>query len=100
MNNFEKLLEQLARTAIKDDDDIRKEADIEDDSRKEDDIELDSDLRYTDHYQYRGVEYIKTKNHIILDDPLIDKVLELDALNIKTPLEEWIEKFGEVVKRN
>jgi hypothetical protein len=29
---------------------------------------------------------------------LIDELLELDVLNIKTPVEEWEDKFGKIEK--
>jgi hypothetical protein len=85
MDNFNRLLEQFTKINIID--------------VPEDVFELDSDLRYTDHFQHRGLEYIKTKKHITLDDPLIDEILQLEALNIKTPLKEWEDKFGKVEKK-
>lgn len=52
-------------------------------------IELDDSLYYTDYYKHQGINHIKNRGNIILDDPLIDMVLELDVINIKTPLEEY-----------
>ena len=57
---------------------------------------MDTRLRYTDYYKNEGIEYIKKKCKIEIDDPLIDEVLELEALNIKTPIEEWEDKFGKI----
>ena len=54
-----------------------------------------SKITYNDYYKSQGVNYIK--RNIKLNDPLLDPVFELMAQNIKTPLEEWNERYP---KRN
>jgi hypothetical protein len=46
-----------------------------------------------DYYKSQGINYIK--RNISLNDPLLDPVFETMAQNIKTPLEEWNDRFGE-----
>ena len=50
-----------------------------------------SKITYNDYYKSQGVNYIK--RNIKLNDPLLDPVFELMAQNIKTPLEEWNERY-------
>ena len=50
-----------------------------------------SKITYNDYYKSQGVNYIK--RNIKLNDPLLDPVFELMAQNIKTPLEEWEERY-------
>lgn len=54
-----------------------------------------SKITYNDYYKNQGINYIK--RNIKLNDPLLDPVFEAMAQNIKTPLEEWEERFP---KRN
>jgi nickel-dependent lactate racemase len=83
MDQFDLILEQFTQNNETDDSDL---------------VELDGNLHYTDYHKNQGIEYIKKKGKITLDDPLIDELLELDALNIKTPVEEWEDKFGKIEK--
>ena len=48
-----------------------------------------SKVDYNNHNKNRGIEFIKEKGRIKLNDPLINLVLEKEAENILTPLEEW-----------
>ena len=50
-----------------------------------------SKITYNDYYKNQGINYIK--RNIKLNDPLLDPVFEAMAQNIKTPLEEWEERF-------
>ena len=52
-----------------------------------------SKITYNDYYKSQGVNYIK--RNIKLNDPLLDPVFEAMAQNIKTPLQEWEERFSE-----
>ena len=52
-----------------------------------------SKITYNDYYKNQGINYIK--RNIKLNDPLLDPVFEAMAKNIKTPLEEWKERFSE-----
>ena len=54
-----------------------------------------SKITYNDYYKNQGINYIK--RNIKLNVPLLDPVFEAMAQNIKTPLEEWEERF---LKRN
>ena len=59
------------------------------------DKKLDEDISkitYNDYFKNQGINYIK--RNISLNDPLLDPVFEAMADNIKTPLEEWDERFG------
>ena len=47
---------------------------------------------YNDYYKKQGINHIKKRLRINIDDPIIDLVLEKDAEKIKTPLEEWNNK--------
>jgi hypothetical protein len=49
------------------------------------------DFDINNYYKNQGIEYIKQKHHL-KDDPIIDLVLEEEAKQIMTPLEEWIAK--------
>ena len=72
--NFEDVLKQFTKINL---------------NEKEKKIELEDSLYYTDYYKHQGLNYIKKRGNITLDDPLIDMILELDVPNIKTPLEEY-----------
>ena len=50
-----------------------------------------SKITYNDYYKNQGINYIK--RNIKLNDPLLDPVFEAMAQNIKTPLEEWEERY-------
>ena len=50
-----------------------------------------SKITYNDYYKNKGIHYIK--RNIKLNVPLLDQVFEAMAQNIKTPLEEWEERF-------
>ena len=50
-----------------------------------------SKITYNDYYKNQGIHYIK--RNIKLNDPLLDPVFEAMSQNIKTPLEEWEERF-------
>jgi len=50
-------------------------------------------ITYNDYYKNQGINYIK--RNIKLNDPLLDPVFEAMAQNIKTPLEEWEERFSD-----
>ena len=52
-----------------------------------------SKITYNDYYKNQGINYIK--RNIKLNDPLLDPVFEAMAQNIKTPFEEWKERFSE-----
>ena len=47
---------------------------------------------YNNYYKNQGINHIKKRLRINIDDPIIDLVLEKDAEKIKTPLEEWNER--------
>ena len=47
---------------------------------------------YNDYYKKQGINHIKKRLRINIDDPIIDLVLQKDAEKIKTPLEEWNER--------
>ena len=47
---------------------------------------------YNDYYKKQGINHIKNRLKINIDDPIINLVLEKDAEKIKTPLEEWNER--------
>lgn len=65
---------------------------ISDEKQVDDVIEEDvSKITYNDYYKNQGINYIK--RNIKLNDPLLDPVFEVMAQNIKTPLEEWEERF-------
>ena len=49
-------------------------------------------ITYNNHYKNQGINYIK--RNIKLNDPLLDPVFEAMAQNIKTPLEEWEQRFS------
>ena len=51
-----------------------------------------SKITYNDYYKNKGIHYIK--RNIKLNDPLLDPVFEAMAQNIKTPLEEWEQRFS------
>ena len=51
-----------------------------------------SKITYNDYYKNQGINYIK--RNIKLNDPLLDPVFEAMAQNIKTPLEEWEQRFS------
>ena len=57
-----------------------------------------SKIIYNDYYKSQGINYIK--RNISLNDPLLDLVFEAMAQNIKTPLEEWNDRFGENDRSN
>jgi hypothetical protein len=68
------------------------------DEKQVDEKQVDEDvskITYNDYYKNQGINYIK--RNIKLNDPLLDPVFEAMAQNIKTPLEEWEERFP---KRN
>ena len=63
-------------------------------SQDEKPVEEDlSKITYNDYYKSQGINYIK--RNISLNDPLLDPAFEAMAANIKTPLEEWNDRFGE-----
>ena len=47
---------------------------------------------YNNYFKNQGINHIKKRLKINIDDPIIDLVLEKDAEKIKTPLEEWNER--------
>jgi hypothetical protein len=51
-----------------------------------------SKITYNDYFKNQGINYIK--RNMSLNDPLLDPVFEAMAANIKTPLEEWDDRFG------
>jgi hypothetical protein len=57
-----------------------------------------SKITYNDYYKSQGINYIK--RNIKLNDPLLDPVFELMAQNIKTPLEEWNERYPKQNKKS
>ena len=61
------------------------------DTVSEDVCEDVSKITYNDYYKNEGINYIK--RNIKLNDPLLDPVFEAMSQNIKTPLEEWEERF-------
>ena len=64
------------------------------DEKQVDEVSEDvSKITYNDYYKNKGIHYIK--RNIKLNDPLLDPVFEAMAQNIKTPLEEWEERFSE-----
>ena len=65
---------------------------VSDEKQVDEDV---SKITYNDYYKNQGINYIK--RNIKLNDPLLDPVFEAMAQNIKTPLEEWEERFP---KRN
>tara|TARA_R110000851_G_scaffold38124_2_gene98023 strand:+ start:1327 stop:1635 length:309 start_codon:yes stop_codon:yes gene_type:complete len=100
MNNFDQLIEQMNNfDQVNEQIKKHRSAQVKKPDEKYKTFALESDLRYTDHFQYRGIEYIKTKNKISLNDELIDKVLEADSMKIKTPLEEWTSKYGYFINK-
>ena len=48
-----------------------------------------SKVDYNNYNKNRGIEFIKENGKIRLNDPLINLILEKEAENILTPLEEW-----------
>ena len=63
-------------------------------SQDEKPVEEDlSKIIYNDYYKSQGINYIK--RNISLNDSLLDPVFQEMASNIKTPLEEWNDRFGE-----
>ena len=65
---------------------------ISDEKQVEEVSENVSKITYNDYYKNQGINYIK--RNIKLNDPLLDPVFEAMAQNIKTPLEEWEERFS------
>ena len=63
---------------------------VSDEKPVEEDI---SKITYNDYYKSQGINYIK--RNISLNDPLLNPAFKAMAANIKTPLEEWNERFGE-----
>ena len=62
--------------------------------RDEKPVEEDlSKITYNDYYKSQGINYIK--RNISLNDSLLDVIFQEMANNIKTPLEEWNDRFGE-----
>ena len=53
-----------------------------------------SKITYNDYYKSQGINYIK--RNISLNDSLLDPFFEVMAQNIKTPLEEWNDRFQQV----
>ena len=51
-----------------------------------------SKITYNDYFKSQGINYIK--RNISLNDPLLDPVFEAMSANIKTPLQEWDDRFG------
>ena len=47
---------------------------------------------YNNYFKNQGINHIKKRLRINIDDPIIDLVLEKDAEKITTPLEEWNER--------
>ena len=47
---------------------------------------------YNNYFKNQGINHIKKRLRINIDDPIIDLVLEKDAEKITTPLEEWNNK--------
>lgn len=47
---------------------------------------------YNNYFKNQGINHIKKRLRINIDDPIIDLVLQKDAEKIKTPLEEWNER--------
>lgn len=47
---------------------------------------------YNNYFKKQGINHIKKRLRINIDDPIIDLVLEKDAEKITTPLEEWNNK--------
>ena len=59
------------------------------DEKQDEDI---SKITYNDYFKNQGINYIK--RNISLNDPLLDPLFEAMVANIKTPLEEWDNRFG------
>ena len=51
-----------------------------------------SKITYNDYFKNQGINYIK--RNMSLNDPLLDPLFEAMVANIKTPLEEWDNRFG------
>ena len=51
-----------------------------------------SKITYNDYFKTQGINYIK--RNISLNDPLLDPLFEAMVANIKTPLQEWDDRFG------
>ena len=57
-----------------------------------DDVSEDlSKITYNDYYKFQGINYIK--RNIKFNHSFLDPVFEAMVQNIKTPLEEWEERF-------
>jgi hypothetical protein len=52
-----------------------------------------SKITYNDYYKNKGIHYIK--RNIKYNHSFLDPVFKAMAQNIKTPLEEWEERFSE-----
>ena len=50
-----------------------------------------SKITYNDYYKFQGINYIK--RNIKYNHSFLDPVFKAMAQNIKTPLEEWEERF-------
>ena len=58
------------------------------DEKQVDDV---SKITYNDYYKFQGINYIK--RNIKYNHSFLDPVFKAIALNLKTPLEEWEERF-------
>ena len=47
---------------------------------------------YNNYYQNQGTNHIKKRLKTDIDDSLFDLILEKEAENISTPLQEWYDK--------
>ena len=62
------------------------------DEKQVDDVSEDvSKITYNDYYKNKGIHYIK--RNIKYNHSFLDPVFKAMAQNIKTPLEEWEERF-------
>ena len=68
------------------------------DEKQVDDVSEDvskdiSKITYNDYYKNKGIHYIK--RNIKFNHSFLDPVFKAMAQNIKTPLEEWEERFSD-----